>query len=102
MPPVWGGGAVSHNNIKLMARGWTSFVFFYCYQDNAKHEEAQEDEADDQQSSGSGETADEEDTFGKKSILIHDLFIDLSILNTSAIYLTIHNWWYYTYSYFRK
>lgn len=51
-----------------MARGCTIYNFFYCYQDNTKHEEAQEDEADDQQSSGSGETVDEEDTFGKKSI----------------------------------
>lgn len=60
--------AVSYNNIALMARGCTIYNFFYCYQDNTKHEEAQEDEADDQQSSGSGETVDEEDTFGKKSI----------------------------------
>ena len=60
----------------FMARGCTSFnLFYFCYQDNAKHEEAQEDEADDQQPSGSGEAADEEDTFGKKSIL-SNLFDD--------------------------
>ena len=44
-------------------------VFYFCYQDNTKHEQAQEDEADDQKSSGSGDTVDdEEDNFGKESI----------------------------------
>lgn len=54
----------------MFMAGGERVLFYFCYQDHAKHEEAQEDEADDQQQSGSGETVDEEDNFGKKSILI--------------------------------